>query len=433
MKLAKLKNKRAELKKQGKAIQDAADKADRDLNDEETESLDTILGDITALDAEIAAEEARLERLRILDDGGDNVVQVPAVPVDAEEQARGGFASTAEFALSVCQAGSPGGSVDNRLVALQRPGAAPSNFHQESGGSAGEGYLVPPAMRDRIWELVIGTPDLLSLSEPEPTSSRQVNGISDETTPWGSSGIQANWRSEGAQMSASKIAQNPRRTVLHELYAFVLATEELLEDAPLLNARIERGAARAINWKASDAIMWGTGAGQPLGFMNSNCLVSVAKESGQAADTIVAANVLKMLSRLLAVPGAQPLWLLNSQTIPQIAQMTIGNQPAFVAQGGLPGALSGTLLGYPILMTEHCTALGDLGDIALTDMQGYESLRRSTSPEFATSMHLYFDFAMQAFRWMFRFGGQPYLSAPVAGAKSGSDTKSHFVTLAERA
>ena len=39
---------------------------------------------------------------------------------------------------------------------------------------------------------------------------------------------------------------------------------------------------------------------------------------------------------------------------------------------------------------------------------------------------------LRAFRWIFRVGGQPVLSAPVSPAK-GSATKSHFVVLDDRA
>jgi HK97 family phage major capsid protein len=46
-----------------------------------------------------------------------------------------------------------------------------------------------------------------------------------------------------------------------------------------------------------DAIINGTGAGMPLGVLNAGCLVSVTKESGQKADTIVAENAVKMYHR----------------------------------------------------------------------------------------------------------------------------------------
>ena len=62
---------------------------------------------------------------------------------------------------------------------------------------------------------------------------------------------------------------------------------------------------------------------------------------------------------------------------------------------------------------------------------GYYSSVKSGGIKFAASMHLYFDYDIEAFRWTFRMGGQPYLSAPVSQAK-GSQTLSHFITLAER-
>lgn len=434
-KIEELRQKLASFKEKGRALLKKAEDENRDLTDAEADAADRIKADVANVQAAIVAEERRLEAARSFEDaaGTPTARPVPAGAIDRDEEARGGFRNTADFAVAVRTASLPGGHTDERLARLYRPGAAPANFHQEAGGSAGEGYLVPPAMSQRIWENTFNQPDLLSLSNPLPTGSREVKGIGDESTPWGSSGIQANWRAEGSQMSASKIATKPRSTTLHELYAYVLATGEMLDDAPLLNSRIESGAARAISWKASDAIMWGNGVGKPMGFMNSAALVTVAKESGQAADTIVAANLLKMLSRLLMTPGARPFWIANSQTIPQLATMTIGNQPMWIPAGQIDQPIRGTLLGYPVVYSEHCTALGDLGDIALVDFNGYESYRRSSAPEAASSIHLYFDYNIEAFRWIFRFGGQPYLSAPVAGAKANVDTKSHFVTLAARA
>jgi hypothetical protein len=38
---------------------------------------------------------------------------------------------------------------------------------------------------------------------------------------------------------------------------------------------------------------------------------------------------------------------------------------------------------------------------------------------------------LTAFRWLFRLGGQPFLSAPVTPAQ-GSNTRSHFIALAAR-
>jgi HK97 family phage major capsid protein len=71
------------------------------------------------------------------------------------------------------------------------------------------------------------------------------------------------------QMIGSKAAITGTQLQLHELYAFVTATNELLDDAPRLQNRITVQAARAIKWKASDAVVSGDGNGKPLGFMNA--------------------------------------------------------------------------------------------------------------------------------------------------------------------
>ena len=53
-------------------------------------------------------------------------------------------------------------------------------------------------------------------------------------------------------------------------------------------------------------------------------MIASGKETGQVADTIVAANVLKMYPRLLVVPGDTPKWLANRDTVPQ---RSIGDKP----------------------------------------------------------------------------------------------------------
>lgn len=233
-------------------------------------------------------------------------------------------------------------------------------------------------------------------------------------------------------MSPTKLVTDPRSVPLHELYVLALATEEMRDDAPRLADRITRKAALALQWKISDSIVYGTGAGQPLGWFNSPARVSVAKESGQAADTIVADNVLKMASRLLVMPGDRPVWLANRDTLPELATMTIGDQPAWIGAGMLQNAPGGQLLGYPVIFTEHAKTVGDQGDLQLVNPRGYYAARRTASPQFASSIHLFFDYAVETFRWMFRFGGQPYLSAPMSPA-NGASSKSHFVVLDARA
>jgi HK97 family phage major capsid protein len=338
-----------------------------------------------------------------------------------------GFANAADFGRAVMAACNPsGGVMDERLKVM----GAPTNFHRET--SSADGYMVPPAIRDTIWRAIFDQEgSILASVSPEPTASNTVQLYRDESTPWAATGIQANWSNEGAQFTSSRLQTEASNVVLHKLHAFVLGSDELIADAPRLNARLTTGAAQAILHEADAAIVNGSGVGRPLGWTASGAAVSVAKESGQAAATVVAANVAKMYSRCLLGPNA--FWLVNQDVLPQLLTMTLGDNSVWVPPAsGFANAPGGFLFGRPIRFSEHCATLGTLNDIQLVNPDGYYAAVRESGIKFAQSMHLYFDYDVEAFRWTFRLGGQPYMAAPQS-PKNGSATKSHFVALATRA
>ena len=428
---------RALLKQQmvdAQAVLDAADKDGGTFSAEQEAKYDGIMAEYDSnkkkLDRmiKLEAEKANLEA------SAGRQVKPEAARIEVigannpDKKTTAGFSNIADFASTIVSAGRTGGHIDNRLQAMIDVQGAPSNYHTERGT---DGYMVPPQFREEIWSMVYQGNDLLNMVNPEPTNSNQVDLTADESTPYGATGVQAYWRSEGSQMTASRLDTAGRSVKLHELYAFVLASDELLSDAPRLNARLTKGASEAIRFKASDAIMNGTGAGQPLGFFKSSALVSVAKEGSQTATTINANNVAKMYSRLLPGNINSAFWLVNSDAIPQLMTMTIGDQPIWTPPNGFAGAPGGILLGRPVYMSEHCQTLGTKGDIVLVDPMGYYAAQKS-GINFDSSIHLYFDYGLQAFRWSFRFGGTPFLSAPVS-PKNGSATKSHFISLDTRA
>lgn len=431
--LKKLRQARADKAKAGKTALDALNVllGKAELTDAETAQLaaleaevDKLEADVKALDGEIAAEEKSARRATLF---GSSSITVPALSTtvrDLDPVRTGGFHNLAEFATSVRNL-QLNGAQDPRL------GAAPSTY-QQNQGAAGEGWLVPTEFREQIWGLVFNDDSLLALCNPEPTNSNAIQIPKDETTPWGASGVQAYWRAEAGQMAASKAAITGTMLQLHELYAFVLATSELLDDAPRLNSRLTLQAARAIKWKASDAVVWGDGNGKPLGFMNAPALVTVSKESGQSGAMDIK-NLFKMYARLLRT-GGRPIWLANADVLPYLAPLTMGNVPAWLPNNapitGDPA--DGNILGRGVFFNEHMQTFGTLGDIALADLSGYAlATKAGGGVDFAASIHLFFDYNIQAFRWTFRVGGQPYLSKPVSPA-NGANTKSHFVTLQAR-
>lgn len=400
------------------------------------EALDTELtamaAEVEALQAKVDKEEASKRRGALFAAGA---VARPAYGAAAREfsldpAATGGFKSISQFGLAVVMA-STGQSLTDGRLSLD---ATASGYMQNQGG-AGEGYLAPPAFSQTVWDLALDATDLLSMTNPEPTQANALFKPKDETTPWGAAGIQALWRSEASQMTPSSLSLTGEMMILHELYAFCSASSEVLADAPLLQSRLTTQSGRAIGWKASDVVVWGSGSGQPTGIMNSPALITTAADAAQATATISVSNLANMLKSVLRM-GGKPIWIANPDIIPQLIQLTIGNMPAYLPSNQpLAGdPFDGALLGYPIKFTEHAQTLGTKGDLICANMNGYYAATKSGPDggvQFASSMHLYFDQNLTAFRWTFRMAGQPILSKPVAAARSAT-SKSHFVTLAAR-
>lgn len=390
--------------------------------------LTTVEADCTELESKIEAEEKNARRLALFSASGAGYI--PARTVNEPNPATTfGFHSLADFSTAVRNAAV--GNGDPRLFA-----AAPGNT-QLNQGSVGEGFLVPPDFSRAIWDVVYPGAgygyDLMDYITASPTEKNMVQLVKDETTPWSALGVQAVWRSEAAQLSASRISLNGSMVPLHELYAFVAASGELLEDAAQLNDRLTMKAGQAIRYQISKAIFQGTGTGQPMGFLNGPGTIVQAKEAGQTAGTVVLNNLAKMFTRLPAMSLPKALFLANIEVLPQLINLNIGTWPVWIpASGGFAQAPGGTLLGRPLVFTEQALALGTPGDIMLLDPTGYFLTNKAGGGiEFATSIHLYFDQNVTAFRWLFRVGGQPFLTAPIQPA-NGALTKGHFVTLQAR-
>jgi HK97 family phage major capsid protein len=219
----------------------------------------------------------------------------------------------------------------------------------------------------------------------------------------------------------------------------------LLEDAPAMDAYLKRKAPAKIAFKVNLAIIQGTGAGQPLGILNSAATVSVAKETSQVADTLVGNNVIKMYSRMPAANRLNAVWLINQDIEPQLYKLSVpgtdneGNSVTgwggliYMPPGGISGAPYGTLFGRPVVPTQACETLGDKGDIIFADMSQYLALLKSgPNPRVETSMHLWFDQDLMAFKFVLRIGGMPWWSSSISGRDGAPQTYSPFVTLDAR-
>jgi len=442
-----------DLNEQAEAIQAAADAESRELTEDEQNQIDAVFVDFKKVEANIERRERINNQTESLKQrlGRQTDPQAVADPQDGDPQAaprhRGaymapapaaqkgkwGFKSFGDFALSVRSAAMPNnaGRVDPRLMQN-----APTTYSSEGVGADG-GYLVPPDFRTTIMEAVMAETSLLGRTDGMTSNSNSLVLPKDTTSNWDTTGgIQAYWEGEADQLAQSKLSLQSDQVRLNKLTALVPVTEELLDDASAVDSYLRKKVPEKFDFKINNAIVNGTGAGMPLGFMNSGALITIAKEAGQVADTIVFENIVNMYSRMLASSRGSSVWLVNQDIEPQLMTMGFPTSatatPVFLPPGGLSASPYASLMGRPVIPTEAAQTLGDAGDISLVDLSQYMSVIKTQGIRTDVSIHLWFDYDVMAYRFIFRVAGQPWLDAPIQ-PKNGPNTRSPFVTLAARA
>lgn len=406
--------------------------ADGAMTEEQNAEFEALRAQVEALNAQIEREE--LVAMNEVASG----VDIPegariSVSENRLNDPRRGWASLGEFAQAV-RAGSMGsGRVDERLMigAAAPPAGAYGN---EAGGQDG-GFLVPPEFSQEIFTLSLEEDALLPRTDDTPVTGNSMVFPKDETTPWGTDGVRAYWQAEASLANATKPKLGVATRRLHKLMALVPITDELLDDTSALNAYLPKKTAASVRWKTDEAILFGTGAGQPWGVLNSKALVVVAKDTGQATMTLSSKNIINMVSLLPAGSYGRSFWLMNPDVLPLLDQLALGQYPIYMPVGGgvrsMEASPYGMLKGRPIITSEHAAQVSTQSDISLLDLSYYQSITSRGGIQTATSMHLYFDADATAFRTTFRVDGAPKLENPIQPPKS-QNKRSPFVTLAAR-
>jgi HK97 family phage major capsid protein len=440
--LSGLRDDLAALADESEAMIVAADEEGRELTDTELETIEANTEESKKIARQIQVRESaagqvqgvgrRTEPEPTIDGPGQ---RLPARPRGLDH-ARQGFETFGAFAAAVHAASKVDRDPTSQALADRVFGAA-TTYGNEGTGVDG-GFAVPPEFRQEIWQKVTAEDALMGRCDNLTTSKNSYVVPKDETTPWQTSGgIQVYWESEAGTITQSKPALEMNSLRLNKLTALVPVSEELLEDAPGLDSYLRAKAPVKMASKVDTAIVRGTGAGQPLGILNSPSLISVAKEAGQAADTILFANISKMWSRCYARSRRNAVWLINQDIEPQLDNMAFDEgatdrTPVYLPANSVSGSPFSILKGRPVIPVEPCSTLGDLGDIFLVDLSQYMMVTKGNNIQVDVSMHLYFDQAALAYRFIFRLAGEPWWGSTIA-PQFGSSTRSWAVTLAERA
>jgi len=212
---------------------------------------------------------------------------------------------------------------------------------------------------------------------------------------------------------------------------FVDMSNELLEDGFGMDAQLDRAMKTSIGYGLDSFFINGNGAGQPLGIRNCNSRITIAKEVGQRAKTILWENLSKMYAAMYPEGQQRAVWIANSTAIVQLLTLSI----AIGTSGSYVPVMTESngqfkILGRPVIFTSHMPAVGAADDIMFTDLTQYVigmrrdiRLEKSNIPGWTNDL--------MSYRALLRFDGQDSWGSPIY--PEHGDPMSWAVGLAERA
>ena len=389
-------------------IKSAATEQVRGLTSEESRISEEILDEMAELKSELKIAEAEYHVSGYMG-GHPEEIPIDGGFTNEDEPGKDGWGSFGEMLRSTVEAGMPNGRVD---------------YSQELVQSIYKTGLLVPLCRE------------VPISKNSNTI--KIPGIDESSRADGSrqGGIRVYNESEAGEKTKSKPKFRNIQLTLNKKIGLCYLTDELIEDTTLLEAYVRNGFRKEFAWVLDDEIINGTGVGQFLGILNSACVVSIAKESGQPSGGIVYENILKMFARFNGNIGSA-VFLAHKSCIPALFTMNLAigtaGAPVFVPSD-LKLGQPASLFGIKLLFVEQCAAVGTTGDLILADLSHYliaSKKNTGLTPMSAMSIHVRFVYDESCIRFVLRADGQPEFSTAITPYK-GSDTESPFVKIDTR-
>jgi len=300
-------------------------------------------------------------------------------------------------------------------------------------GSDG-GFAVPPNFMTGMMERVESESQLASrVTELSLTQGNAVSlpGVDESSRADGSrfGGIQVYWIREGGSGTYKKAKFRNVDIKLSKLAGFVKLTEEMVEDGPLVESWVNAAFPAEMAFTLDQAIYNGDGNGIPLGYMNSDALVSLNR---QTADDVEYEDVIGMYARMPARRISNAVWLVTQEIMTRLPLMNLsvgtGGSAVFIPPGGASVAPYGSLFGRPIIPIEQAVALGTKGDISFVDLADYVAITKGGLRR-DQSIHVDFDTDEIALRFIRRVNGTPYTRVKLQSKAKATFYTSPYIAL----
>lgn len=344
----------------------------------------------------------------------------------------GVFNSFGEMAIGAYQSRS--GASGRMPADLQAKWAKADQVWNEysSTDPASAGFLIPEEMRSNILSLALEQ----SIVRPRATvitmgSLTQSIPFVDVTTHVGSvfGGMVFYWTPESGEILTSEAKFGRVKFEANKLTGGAAVPNELFADAPSLNSWLNFAVPQGLAFYEDDSFLNGSGAGQPLGMLQSTAKIEVSRDTSSEVNT---ADIFGMYARMLPQSLGSAVWVINQTVLPQLLGLTIdvgtgGSHVGLIQMGNVQGAPVMTMLGRPVIVTEKVSALGTAGDINFVDFT-YYLIGDRQSMTIESSTHSRFMNDETQLKVVERVDGRPWIQSALT-PKNG-DTISPIVQLA---
>ncbi|WP_020469306.1 phage major capsid protein [Zavarzinella formosa] len=323
---------------------------------------------------------------------------------------------------------------------------APLGANESGGGGTQGGYAVKPEWYNRIWDKVRNYPDLLGKTEQVNINSNTLNipAINETSLANGSrhGGVQSYYVGEGSTITSSYPALMQVTASLKTLCSLVYVTNQLLQDSNIENFEtfIRDKVALEFAWQHNDAVINGSGSGQPTGILNQAALVTVTKSSNDVAAMFGFDDLANMYRALYPGSRANAVWIMNPEAysvfLRQVFVTATGTATSYPAFGGVSFNIADEfpmrIFGKPVIECMNCPQLGLPGDIILADLSQLVTAQHP-GLEAAISTEIQFTTLQTAYRFVRRFDiVSPWTAALTPADGATKYNYSPFIVLQSR-
>lgn len=309
---------------------------------------------------------------------------------------------------------------------VQRAVSSPDGMFENSEPDGGA--LIPPQFVKEVWDKARyrDTPFSRCRTITAVSNSGILPAISESSrvdgSRWG--GLLSYWEGEAQQFVNTHPKLQDENFRLKKLTAMVPCSTEIFSDSALLDGFLAETVHKEFLFKTNEAMINGPGAGMPLGAVTAPGTITIAKDTGQATQTISSSNIQNMWKQFHGPSRANGVWYANEEFDVDTLGLPVSPLVGWVGEQPAP-----TLKGRYCLPLENCQPIGTPGDLILGDWSQYlmlfGGLRRDVS------MHFKFDYHESYFRFVWRCDGMPLWQSPLTSIH-GTLQKAPFLILAQR-